>query len=198
MLAVIALALLFAPILAILAFIALRKDRSRAGLRTAVGGAVLVLLLLLVGGLVGVSFIEPFLNGVCFAVGYFAYCFLASVCWLVPSIVVRVVALVIAVIPIAFGYLLSTVGSLALMFIVGDYTRPPEKVEQMATGLICRVMGWGAVGASSGYTVDLYQTSSLVPFLERRVYGRSVVQDGHSGAQPADVSCASIWAEYTK
>jgi len=198
MFTVIGLGLLIAPVLAVSTFIALRKDLSCAGSRAIFGGSVLILLLLWGIGLAGVSFTEPVFNGVSFVAGYFAYCLLASACWLIPSIVVRILALVIAAIPIVFGYILSTVGVLGLMFIVADYTRPPDSVEQMAPGLTCRVTGWGAVGASSGYAVNLYQTWSAVPFLERRVHGHSVIQDGYSGTRPADVSCSSIWAEYSK
>jgi hypothetical protein len=198
MFAVISLGLLIAPVLAALTFIAFPKDLSRASFKAAFGGSVLVLLLLWGIGLAGISFTEPVFNGASLVAGYFAYCFLASVCWLIPNIVVRIIALVIAAIPVVFGYLLSTIGILALMFVVGDYTRPPDRVEQMAPGLTCRVTGWGAVGASSGYAVNLFQTFSAIPFLERRVHGHSVIQVGHLGPRPADVSCSSIWAEYSK
>jgi hypothetical protein len=129
---------------------------------------------------------------------YFAYSFLAVSCLRIPAKAVRVLTFGIAIIPIGFGFILSTIGVLGLAFIVGDLTRPPERVEEIGAGLTCRFREWGSAGSSSGYAVELYQSWNGIPFVERKILGESVVQAGYSGPSPKDVSCADLFAKYEK
>jgi hypothetical protein len=187
--------LLGAPVLALVIFILLPQRRFQA--QSAIfSSSVLILYLALAR--VGLSFVEVQANFLCFVFAYFAYSFLAVMCLRIPIKAIRIIIFVIAIVPIGLGYFLSTIGVLGLAFIVGDYTSPPQRIEQMATGLNCRITGWGSAGSSSGYAVSLYRSWSGIPFLERKVLGVSVVQAGYSGPPPDDVSCADLLAEYEK
>jgi hypothetical protein len=129
-------------------------------------------------------------------VGYFTYSFLAFMCLRIPSKIVRIPAFLVATVPMVIGYASSTIGLLGLMFIVADYTRPPESVKHMAAGLTCRITGWGSAASSSGYDVGLFRSWSGISFLERRIVSASVVQAGYSGTAPPDVSCDDLLAKY--
>jgi hypothetical protein len=185
--------LLGAPVLAVVIFILLRQRPFQAR-SVIVAGSVLLLYLAVACS--GLSFVAVPVNFASFVIAYFAYSFLAVMCLRIPAKAVRILTFVIAIIPIGFGYILSTIGILGLMFIVGDYASPPNRVEQMAAGLTCRVTGWGSAGSSSGYAVGLYQSWNRIPFLERKILGVSVVQAGYSGPPQDDVSCADLFARY--
>jgi hypothetical protein len=189
------LGLLGAPVLAAIIAILTRRQGSPKRSAIVAGSALLLYFAVACSGL---SFVVPWVNLACFVAAYFAYCFLAMVCLRIQARLVRIPSFLVAIVPIGVGYLLSTIGILGLMFIVGDYTRLPDRVEQMATGLDCRVTGWGAVGTASGYVVGLYQSWSGIPFLERRVSSRSVTQVGYLGPEPEGASCSGVWAEYMK
>jgi hypothetical protein len=187
--------LLVAPVLAVVTFILLRQRPFQA--RWVVVAAS-VLLLYFAVACSGLSFVAVQANFACFVIAYFSYNFLAVMCLRIPAKAIRVLIFIIAIIPIGFGYILSTIGVLGLGFIVGDYTRPPDHLEQIATGLTCRATGWGSAVSASGYAVDLYQSWNRIPFLERKLLGASVVQAGYSGLPPKDVSCADLFARYEK
>jgi hypothetical protein len=187
--------LLGAPVLAVVIFV---LSRRRPFQPQSVVFAGSVLLLYFGVACSGLSFVAVQVNLIFFVVAYFAYSFLAVMCLRIPTKAVRILTFVIAIIPIGFGFILSTIGVLGLAFIVGDYTSPPERVEQMAMGLTCRVRGWGSAGSASGYAVELYQSWNEIPFVERKVLGNSVVQDGYSGPPPKDVSCGDLFAKYEK
>jgi hypothetical protein len=188
--------ILGAPVLAVAIFSLLHKKSIQAK-SVIFAGALLVLCF--GGAYSGLSFVAVQANFTCFIIAYLAYSFLAVMCWRIPVKAVRILMFVVAMIPIGFGYTLSTIGFLGLAWIGGDYTRPPEHVEQIASGLTCRVRGWGSAGSSSGYAVDLYQSPwNGIPFLERKVAGASVIQDGYSGSLPSDVSCVDVLAKYSR
>src|SRR5580698_2772317 len=132
--------LLGAPVLALATFIFLRRYGRQSLALIAAAGTLLFFCLMVFSGL---SFVSVSANFACFVVAYFAYSFLAVSCLGIPRKLVRIPAFVVAIIPMGFGYLLSTIGLLGLAFIVGDYTRPPKRVEQMEDGLACRTTGWG-------------------------------------------------------
>jgi hypothetical protein len=145
----------------------------------------------------GFSLRNVLLNIASFAVAYGAYCFLAACCWRIRSLPLRILALVFVVIPICVGYLAGTIGALGLMFVVGDYTRPPNQIEQIEAGLECRVTLWGMAASASGYTVHLYRSWDWLPFIERAVVKIPVVQIGYIGDQPPkDANCADAVAQY--
>jgi hypothetical protein len=185
--------LLLAPVAATLVFAAVPQSRIRT--RIAAASAIL-LVVVASAALTGFVFTMPLANAVAVAAAYAAYCFLAVSVWRIPQIFVRVVALIGAFLPIACGYMLSTVGMLGLAFIVGDFSAKPEQTEQMTNGLVCHVTLWGMAASASGYTVSLNKSWSLVPFIEKRVVTIPVTQSGYIGEQPKDASCADALAKY--
>jgi hypothetical protein len=191
--AIVWIGLLAAPLLALI----LARLR-RFGARILMIAASTFLLSYFVFAYSSLAFVAPKGNLACFVVAYFAYCILAATCLRIPRKIIRFPIFVIAIVPIAFGYLLSTVGILGLMFIVGEYTNLPDRTEVMTAGLTCRVTGWGMAAGASGYTIGLYQSWNAVPFLERKVIGSSVTQAGYSGPPPADVTCADLFGQYEK
>jgi len=74
--------------------------------------------------------------------------------------IVRIPAFLVAVSPVVFGYFLSTVGILALMFIEHDLSGPPTEVERMRP---CQESPWGAAFTASGYTMKLYRSWNGLP-----------------------------------
>jgi hypothetical protein len=155
---------------------------------------VAVLGILVASTIIGLGFTLRAANVLCWTLGYWLYCFLAASCLLIPSKIARIVALVVAAIPILIGYVLDTVGVLGLGFILEDYSRAPDHTEQMGAGLICRITEWGMAVGASGYTVDLYRALP-VPFLERNVASITVTQTDSSAK---DVNCADALALYRK
>ena len=107
-----------------------------------------------------------------------------------------ILALLCAAIPIFAGYVLCTIGLLGLIFIVGDYTRAPNQIEQIDTRLVCRVTLWGSAATDSGYTVHLYRSWAWLPLIERSVLSMSVNQTDQSKGPPMDVTCADALKKY--
>lgn len=179
--------LLGAPPVAIATFFAIRRCWPNAVTRTLI---VCSLLLGVVVGFafLGVSSISTATNTICLAVAYFSYCFLAISTWRLRPRILRIPALVVAALPIAVGYMLGTVGILALMFIVGDYTRPPFQATEMAPDLQCRVTSWGMAASDTGYTVHLYKRWPAMPFLEREI-GHIVINETHPLPGLESASC---------
>ena len=156
-----------------------------------------VLVFIVTAAALGFSFKDVLSNFVAFMIAYAAYCFLAVSCWRIPSLFVRIPALILAAIPIALGYVLSTIGTLGLMFIIGDYTTPPRRIEQLRPDLTCRVTLWGASFTASGYAVHLYKTWAWLPFIEKSVVKLSVNQtDFSEGQAPKDLTCADALVKY--
>ncbi len=138
------------------------------------------------------SFTNVWLNVALAAICYVAYCVLAASCWQISRNLVGYIAGIVTVLPIGVGYLLCTVGSLGLMWILSDYTSPPYHAEQMASGLICETTGWGTA-FSGGYKVHLYRRWPAFPFLEREVVVLTVDQN----ASDADKTCSDALNQYT-
>jgi len=187
--------LLAAPLIAIAAFVVIRWQRP-AWLRQLAIGAAAILLILIVAAALGFSFENTLANFVAFVIGYGSYNFLAVSCWQIRFLPLRVVALLGAAIPILGGYVLSTIGLLGLMLVVGDYASAPKKVEQMDSGLVCRVTGWGSAITDSGYTVSLYRNWGWLPLIERSVVSISVNESERSIDRPSDATCADALRKY--
>ena len=148
------------------------------------------------GVVLGFSFKNTLANFAGFMVGYGAYCFLAASSWKIKQLPLRIVALLGAAIPICVGYLLSTIGLLGLMLVIGDYARAPNKVEQMDSGLVCRVTRLGSAVTDSGYTVSLYRNWDWFPLIERSVISISVNESARSLDAPTDATCADALKKY--
>ena len=167
--------------------------RGAPGLVRALGVASVAFLGMLIGStIIGLGFTLLAANVLCWTLGYWAYCFLAASCLLIPSEIARIAALVVTAIPILIGYVLGTVGALGLAFILGDVTETPYHTEQMGPGLTCRMTKWGMAASDSGYTVELYKAGPL-PFLERKVASINVTQTDPSSKE---ASCADALALY--
>jgi hypothetical protein len=189
--------LLAGPPIAIAAFV-LTRWRRPAWLRRLIIGAASLLLIIIAASALGFSFEKTLANFVSFAVGCLAYSFLAVSCWQIRFLPLRIVALLGAAIPIGVGYLLSTIGMLGLMLVVGDYSVAPYKIEQMESGLVCRVTGWGSAITDSGYTVHLYRTWGWLPLIERSVVSISINESASARSidAPAGATCADALGKY--
>ena len=109
--------------------------------------------------------------------------------------IIRILALVVAAVPVCIGYFLATIGALGLVFIIGDYSRPPYHTEQMRAGLVCHIRGWGAAFTASGHSVHLYKVWPELPFLKREVAMISV-NETDPDSEPKRASCADVLAAY--
>ncbi|ADG11229.1 hypothetical protein B7G68_14225 [Caulobacter segnis] len=115
----------------------------------------------------GVRFVPLAANIWTLGAAYFAYCFLAFGIGRLPLRgMPRNVALILAALPIAFGYFLSTVGLLAIMFTVGAYATA-SKETRLATNLVCTRIEGG--GPSGGYALHIHRQWPLLPVLHRQV-----------------------------
>lgn len=90
---------------------------------------------------------------------------------------------VLAQIPVGLGYLMGTVGALALLFIVGDAAREPAEVKPMAGRLVCRVTAWDGIGDEGRY-IDLLESWRPLP-LQRHVRRVESVE----GAESRSTGC---------
>jgi hypothetical protein len=193
---VIVIGLFATPLLAFGAYAAIQSRWSSRQSKIAAACA-LVLVFVLGAAALGFSFTDVLSNFVGFVIAYAAYCFLAVSCLRIPSLFLRIPALIVAAIPIAVGYVICTIGSFGLMFIVGDYTSPPKHIEQLGPDLTCRTTLWGAAFTASGYTIHLYKSWAWLPLVERSVAAMSVNQTEFSeGQAPKDVTCADALAKY--
>jgi hypothetical protein len=191
--------LLGAPVLALVIFIFLRKRRFPSRL---VIVAASMLLLYLATFFVGLRFVSVRANLACTVAAYFAYSFLAVVCLRIQPSAIRLLAFVVAIIPIGLGYLLTTIrlGLIALVIVIGFYNVRPGHVEQMGPRLTCRSTEEHMGGSIySIYSVGLYQSWSWVPLLERKVVGVLTTRNNADPElEPEDVSCANLMAKYEK
>ncbi len=86
----------------------------------------------------------------------------------------------IAYVPILGGYVLGTIGALALPFLTADRFAAPIHAEQIRPGLLCEITEWGAA-FDGGYTVHLYRFWPIAPILRRQVASVSVTETGENG-----------------
>lgn len=176
-----------APPMAITAFFTVRRHWPGAVTRISIACALLIATVVVCCWF-GVSLVSTTANAICLAATYVAYCFLAISAWRLRQLILRVLTLLVAALPIAVGYVLASVGMLGLMFIVGDYTRPPLQNTEMTTDLECRVTSWGMAASDTGYTVHLYQHWRALPFLEREV-AHIVINETNPLPGLANASC---------
>jgi glucan phosphoethanolaminetransferase (alkaline phosphatase superfamily) len=191
-----AIGLFSAPLVAFGAYAAI-QSRWPSRQSTIAAMCALVLVLILGAAALGFSFKDVMPNFVAFIIAYAAYCFLAVSCLRIRWLFIRILALIVAAIPICIGYVFCTIGSLGIMFFVGDYTNPPKQVEQLRPDLTCRVTLWGASFTASGYAVHLYKTWAWLPLIEKSVVTMSVNQtDFSEGQAPKDLTCVDALAKY--
>src|SRR4051794_29305426 len=104
-------ALLIAPLLALTMFRLVRRRRPAGLMRIALASAVFpgVVVCCL---FVGVSFTDKATNLAVVLAVYAAYCLVAFTAWQIPRRPLRALVLIVAMVPIAAGYILATVGAL--------------------------------------------------------------------------------------
>jgi hypothetical protein len=186
-------ALLIAPLLALTIFSMIRRRWPVAPVRIAVAAAMF--LGIFVACLrAGVSFIDTAANLAVILAAYAAYCLIALTTLQIPRRLLRVVALVVAMVPIAFGYILATVGALVLAIVVSDIAGPSRQTQEMRPGLVCDIRLWGGVPADSGYVVSLYRTWPFVPLLRYEAVRISIDQTGPG--MPRSANCQDALAQY--
>lgn len=124
---------------------------------------------IIVSAVFGIRFTHQTANVLAFILAYFSYCYLAVSAWLIRNKFIRFATMALACIPMAMGYLLATLGLLALVFIVGEWVSPPVQIQRMNDNLYCATTTWGMAASDSGYTVHLYKHWAILPFLEKEV-----------------------------
>lgn len=184
------------PPVAIGTFFFIRRRWPHALSRTVIG-STLAIVVIIGFAVPSISFISTLANVVCISIAYLAYCFLAASCWNIRLSAIRILALIIAAVPIGAGYVLGTIGFLALAFIVADSTSPPLQTTQMTKDLMCRVTGWGMAASDSGFIVHLYKRWPELPFVEREV-SRIVFNETNPASTPVRASCTDALAGYAK
>lgn len=160
-----------------------RHRRPTARFLSIALGAVLTVVFL--ANLAGIRFVPLVANIWTLAVAYFAYCFLAFGIGRLPLPgMVRSSALVVAALPIAFGYFLGSVGALGLLFMAGSYANP-SKETQLAANLVCTGIEGG--GPSGGYALHVHREWPLLPVLHRQVRVITAKNEYEGPAQCADL-----------
>jgi hypothetical protein len=186
-------AILLAPPLALCSFLAIRRRPSWLR-KAAFVGCAIVLVAKLLFVVFRLSFAVPSLNLHAFAVVYIAYCYIAFSCWQVRRLLFRAVVLVTAMLPMAYGYLVATLGVWGLAFAVSDYVRPPEHVELLRSGLTCRITSW-EIFVNYGLVAHLYKSWTAIPFVEQEI-ARIAVNDADRDARAFEVSCSAVMSQH--
>jgi hypothetical protein len=121
----------------------------------------------ILASIAGIRFVSLTANLWALGAAYFAYCFLVFGIGRLPlSGMQRHTALIIGALPVVYGYFLSTVGLLAIMFTVGAYAKPSQET-RLATNLVCTRVEGG--GPSGGYALHVHREWPLAPLLHRQV-----------------------------
>lgn len=153
-----------APIIAALALAAAKGVPRALFVVICLAGGALGLVILAM--LLKVSFMARTANvqALCFA--YFAYCLLALGSVRLRPPLLGKLALATACLPIAFGYLLGTIGALGLAFLVGDAVRAPLHERSIGGGVVCVVTKDDGIGDTS-YHLTLQQRWGPLPIQRR-------------------------------
>lgn len=172
--------LLGAPVVAVGLHLAARDrlstERRRAMMWLLSAGIGLVIL----SAAFGVRFVSLTANIVVLAIAYGAYVLLVvSLSAMRLSSVAKRIVLAAALIPVAFGYFLGTIGALGLRFTVGEF-EAQANTTSLAPGLTCVRTEGG--GPSGGYTLRVHSEWSLPPFLHREVRALGFSKEGEGPA----------------
>ncbi|KSB88831.1 hypothetical protein AS593_23255 [Caulobacter vibrioides] len=159
--------------LVLLAARGLGQGASRLLLAT----AATVLAIAILASWLGIGFRDGRANLVVIGAAYLAYAVLAFAAPRLadrPALRRRPTALAVllfaAFTPMAIGYVLGTVGMLAMAFLLGDATAPPVLREVRASGLVCEVRRRSGGPSDDSYRYGLYRETPLLP-LRWRVDG---------------------------
>jgi len=160
---------LFAPPASVFVFALLHSYRPRIEVRFGRACLYFLIVTFLLGPILRFGFTQAIANFVFWCLAYFCYCYFAVSRWQIKTKWVRFSVLALMSVPIAFGYLMGTIGILGLGWILMDKTASPMNVEQIEPGLVCEKTGWGAAATDSGYNLHLYRRWSALPFVRREV-----------------------------
>lgn len=156
------------PPVALGAFLFLRRFAPR-GVAPTVWIFLAVLAVVIVAGEAGVRFVEPLANIWALTIAYAAYCFVTASSTLLPwPKWARITATGLAALPIMYGYVLGTVGVLALFFITYDYTEAPLERVSLAPGVVCTKTSWGALDVG-GYNLRIHRQWSSFMWREEKI-----------------------------
>ena len=181
--------------LAVVLFEVISRLAPRSQFPVVLGSASIVLGVLACA-VAGISFTVQGMNVIAVALAYFSFCYLAVSAGKIGNKLSRFLVTALATITIGIGYVLGTVGFLALMFMVGDYTNPPLRTLHVADNLHCEETGWGMAASDSGYTVHLYKQWPMLPFLEKEL-SQSVVNETNLKEGDKVATCESVAAEHS-
>jgi len=161
----------------------------------AVRSSASIVLGVLVCAVVGISFTVQGVNVIAVASAYFSFCYLAVSAGKIHNKLSRFLVRALTTITIGIGYVLGTVGFLALMLMVSESTDPPAETLHVSDNLRCDITTWGTVLSDSGHTVHLYRRWDMLPFFEKEV---SMVMVNHTNRDDGEkvVTCQSLAAMY--
>jgi hypothetical protein len=134
-------------------------------------------------------------NVITFSLSYFIYSYLALSSFQIKNKFVRFIAVIILHFPILLGYITSTIGVLALVFIIGDEMSPPVEIKWFPANLRCEVKNWGMAASDSGRNITLYQSWSIIPFLEKQI-DSIVINETNPKSKIIISNCEQLFAEY--
>ena len=141
----------------------------------------------------GLGFDHRGLNVMSWGGGYAALCGLLA-CWRSrQSRVIQIIGTGVLMLAVLAGYTASTVGLLALIFVLGDLVRAPRHSQTFESGLVCRTTVWGASFSDSGDLFTLVRPLPGLPGVHRVVF--TAMTNAYDEA-PAISSCVAAERAY--
>lgn len=99
---------------------------------------------------------------------YFLYSYFSYLAINIKNISIRIIVLLIVSIPIAIGYILSTIGIFALVYGMGDNVQRSNV--NLGNGYLYRTFNYGGVfDHQSGSKVEIYSLPLSFPIIEKRI-----------------------------
>lgn len=127
----------------------------------------------------GVRFVSLAANIIVLAIAYVAYVLLALSLGSMRRSVAKRIVVAAALIPVAFGYFLGTIGALGLLLSMAEF-EAQANTTSLAPGLTCVRTEGG--GPSGGYTLRVHREWPLAPFLHREVRTLGFPREGEGPA----------------
>ena len=183
---------LVGPVVAATSVAIRRNHNARSRMRIAASCAGIITLVV-VANVVHVETMWKAINFCLLALAYFAYCLLAALSWTIKPLAIRIPVGLAAYVPLLPGYVLGTIGIVALPFFLADYLSPALKTQEVRPGLLCRTTGWGAAFSDEGYIVHLYRYLPVLPVARIEVK-RVTVDETNPGGGQKSATCQSVAA----
>ena len=158
--AIIEISLLGFPILGFLLFVKYKKSKIYLKLFWIL---IAILSIYYTLRIFGISIIGDMPDFIMLSLTYFAYSVLVFWILLIPKKIIKIPVFIVGLLPILFGYILSTIGTLGLMMILAELET--TNVKTLEDNFEYREYGFGnATTASGGKEFDFYKKHKFSPF----------------------------------